>query len=126
MDVNSAAYRTVFFILIIQVSLGLVNATGIFPVQTEFHVFDQSDIEAKMNTLSAQTGGFLGQGTLIGDALYFGLIAFSTMLDIIMSVFTAIPNALQIFFIPEAIANIIAIMIYVVLVVSVVVIAMNR
>jgi len=124
MDITAAAYKIIFFVVMVQISLAFVNAVGIFPIEREFNHFIDSDLTAKLTSMQTESSGFLGSGAV--DALMFVWNAFGILVGIVINIPSAIPDALQIFFIPAPIANTIGLLVNLLLVLSVATIALNR
>jgi uncharacterized protein with PQ loop repeat len=74
--------------------------------------------------MQTESSGFLGSGAV--DALMFVWNAFGILVGIVINIPSAIPDALQIFFIPAPIANTIGLLVNLLLVLSVATIALNR
>jgi len=126
-DAQSIAYRILFVVLTVQISLFLVNASGVFEDYTriEYDFYQQDEVTSEMDQFNQSTSGFIGLGGAV-DVLQFIWNAFYAVLRMITAVFTTIPSILILFYIPAPIANAIGLGVDVLLFLSVVTIAMNR
>jgi hypothetical protein len=126
-DASGMAYKILFVVLTVQISLFLVNATGVFSDYTriEYDFYDQEEIAGEMDQFDQSTTGYLGISGAI-DVLQFIWNAFYAVLRMVVAVFTTIPNILVLFYVPPAIANVIGLGVDVLLFLSIVTIAMNR
>lgn len=95
----------VIVILLLQISFMIINATGIFPAEESVTGFDQVKITALKDKLEVQTD------ELDSVLDYFPILATILMLGIrivftlVLSLFSAVPTILKLFFMPDAIAN---------------------
>jgi hypothetical protein len=97
----------VLLILLTQLSFGIVNVTGVFPVSESIPGFNYTDIAAEKDKIAVQqeeVDSVLEYTIVLGKLMYMGL---KLVLIFILAVFNTIPFILKIFWIPAPIANLI-------------------
>lgn len=95
----------VIFILLLQISFTIINATGIYPVEENVAGFDQDKINVLKDKLEVQNQGMdsiLDYFSILGTILLLGV---RIILTLVLSLFSAVPTILKLFFMPDVIAN---------------------
>ncbi|WP_342305531.1 hypothetical protein [Methanolobus sp. ZRKC5] len=94
-------------LILIQLSIGIVNLTGIFPVQEDVDVVPQqtiNDMREDLNQTSNDENNIIDYFGTLGKVVYRGL---SMAVTFIGFIFTGVPTILKLFYIPDAIADLI-------------------
>ena len=92
-------------ILFLQISFMIINATGIFPAEESVKGFDEAKITALKDKLEIQTDeldSVLDYFPILATILMLGLRIVATL---VLSLFSAVPTILKLFFMPDVIAN---------------------
>ena len=95
----------VIFVLLLQISFTIINATGIYPVAESVNGFDEVKITALKDKLEIQTDeldSVLDYFPILATILMLGLRIVATL---VLSLFSAVPTILKLFFMPDVIAN---------------------
>ena len=95
----------VMVVLLLQISFMIINATGIYPVAESVNGFDEAKITALKDKLEIQTDeldSVLDYFPILATILMLGLRIVATL---VLSLFSAVPTILKLFFMPDVIAN---------------------
>ena len=95
----------VIMILLLQISFTIINTTGIFPVAEDVTGFDQDGIIEKVEILDKKVDKMesaLDYFSILGTILVLGV---EIIINLVTSLFGAVPSILKLFFMPDVIAN---------------------
>ena len=95
----------VMFVLLLQISFAIINTTGIFPVEESVTGFDEKKISEMIDQLdekSDEMESVLDYFTILGTILSLGV---RIIVSLVVSLFSAVPTILRLFFIPDVIAK---------------------
>ncbi|MCK4270098.1 MAG: hypothetical protein KAW93_06430, partial [Methanogenium sp.] len=93
------------FVLLLQISFAIINTTGIFPVEESVTGFDEKKISEMIDQLdekSDEMESVLDYFTILGTILSLGV---RIIVSLVVSLFSAVPTILRLFFIPDVIAK---------------------
>ena len=94
-------------VLLVQIAFAVVNVTGIYPVENSVPGFNYDEVIEMKDQIAAEAenlDSILDYTVVLGKLLYLGL---KIVLSFIVAVFASVPAILKIFFMPDAIANLI-------------------
>ena len=97
----------VIFILIVQVSFGIINLTGIYTVSKEYDAFSLDKIEQQKASFEEQASKQLSIVDYTVNMLSLVWLGFTVIVNFAITMFTCIPTLLSLFWVPSGIANLI-------------------
>jgi len=95
----------VLFVLLIQVAFTIVNATAIFPASESVSGFDEDRISTLKSQLEVQNDeldSILDYFSILGTIMRLGV---NIITSLVLSLFSAVPTILKLFYMPDSIAN---------------------